>query len=409
MDSGSSGSMQSSSGGDDQEYDSRAGSAPVFMNPPSHYGSMSNLQPLIFSPHQNHQSNLLDLSSNYTHAFSQSQANSHPNSMLHNIDAVQSRGPRSEANCTGLGNVPPSSSSSSQSILAARGLDRGSSPSSMQIRPVHDNGARATAQPNVVRNSKKRTRATRRAPTTVLSTDTSNFRAMVQEFTGIPSPPFSGSSVPYFRRFDLFGNSSALRPGNLEPAGVLHPLRPSAQKVHSSPFVSSSPSSSAFNNTMGDIAINTNTLNNLYPQVPSNLGFPRQTRNMLNVQNPILTFQSLPQPSVHPSFNVSGFGAPPPGSVGIPSLEELGMSHGHVNVNLSGLPNHEAGSNDGNEDRHFRSLDGNYGSNSARVGGCKLNYSTSSSSDFNHEKALGNVSTRGSTEGTFDSWICPSD
>ncbi|CAH9098626.1 unnamed protein product [Cuscuta europaea] len=39
------------------------------------------------------------------------------------------------------------------------------------------------------RNTKKRSRASRRAPTTVLTTDTSNFRAMVQEFTGIPPFP----------------------------------------------------------------------------------------------------------------------------------------------------------------------------------------------------------------------------
>ncbi|KAJ6843413.1 putative basic proline-rich protein-like [Iris pallida] len=44
------------------------------------------------------------------------------------------------------------------------------------------------------RPSKKRSRASRRAPTTVLTTDTSNFRAMVQEFTGIPAPPFASSS-----------------------------------------------------------------------------------------------------------------------------------------------------------------------------------------------------------------------
>ncbi|GJR75283.1 VQ motif-containing protein [Tanacetum coccineum] len=62
------------------------------------------------------------------------------------------------------------------------------------------------------RNPKKRSRASRRAPTTVLTTDTSNFRAMVQEFTGIPSPPFISSSSNVFPRlmtsFDLFGRPS---------------------------------------------------------------------------------------------------------------------------------------------------------------------------------------------------------
>lgn len=42
---------------------------------------------------------------------------------------------------------------------------------------------------------KKRSRASRRAPTTLLNTDTSNFRAMVQRFTGIPETPFGYSSM----------------------------------------------------------------------------------------------------------------------------------------------------------------------------------------------------------------------
>ncbi|KAI4330164.1 hypothetical protein MLD38_028467 [Melastoma candidum] len=58
------------------------------------------------------------------------------------------------------------------------------------------------------RNPKKRTRASRRAPTTVLTTDTSNFRAMVQEFTGIPAPPFDAPASLFQRGcFDLFGTT----------------------------------------------------------------------------------------------------------------------------------------------------------------------------------------------------------
>ncbi|RYR65955.1 hypothetical protein Ahy_A03g011882 [Arachis hypogaea] len=57
-------------------------------------------------------------------------------------------------------------------------------------------GVPASSPPNraVRANPKKRSRASRRAPTTVLTTDTSNFRAMVQEFTGIPAPPFPRTS-----------------------------------------------------------------------------------------------------------------------------------------------------------------------------------------------------------------------
>lgn len=39
--------------------------------------------------------------------------------------------------------------------------------------------------------ARKRGRALRRAPTTVLNTDLTNFRAMVQQFTGAPTTPFS--------------------------------------------------------------------------------------------------------------------------------------------------------------------------------------------------------------------------
>ncbi|KAI0495591.1 hypothetical protein KFK09_021892 [Dendrobium nobile] len=38
---------------------------------------------------------------------------------------------------------------------------------------------------------RKRSRASRRAPTTLLNTDTTNFRAMVQQFTGVPTGPYS--------------------------------------------------------------------------------------------------------------------------------------------------------------------------------------------------------------------------
>ncbi|MFS7953135.1 putative VQ motif-containing protein [Helianthus anomalus] len=51
------------------------------------------------------------------------------------------------------------------------------------------------------KNPKKRTRASKRPPTTVLTTDTSNFRQMVQEFTGIPTAPFSS----YPHRYDRNG------------------------------------------------------------------------------------------------------------------------------------------------------------------------------------------------------------
>jgi hypothetical protein len=96
--------------------------------------------------------------------------------------------------------------------------------------------------PTPPRGSRKRTRASRRAPTTVLTTDTSNFRAMVQEFTGIPSPPFAGA--PVRSRFDqLFPSPSSLRSSaaTANPAASFPPYllrRPFAQKHKRAPFPS---------------------------------------------------------------------------------------------------------------------------------------------------------------------------
>ncbi|CAH8320439.1 unnamed protein product [Eruca vesicaria subsp. sativa] len=75
---------------------------------------------------------------------------------------------------------------------------------------------------------KKRSRVSRRAPTTVLTTDTSNFKAMVQEFTGSPSNPFTGlsssSSSPFPRsRFDLFAPSSSSQPLKPFPHRMISP------------------------------------------------------------------------------------------------------------------------------------------------------------------------------------------
>ncbi|XVE55478.1 hypothetical protein DITRI_Ditri03aG0162000 [Diplodiscus trichospermus] len=435
MDSGNSSSMQSSSGGD-EEYDSRAPeSIPAFLNTSGHFNPLSNPHPSLVS-HQGHPPTFFDPSSNYLNPFSQSQ----PNNSLLNLDGVRPRSLRSEPNCTDLGNLP-GSSSSCQSILGAQGLNQGSFPSSssMQSRPAHDNGVRSLAHSDqatsVVKNPKKRTRASRRAPTTVLTTDTTNFRAMVQEFTGIPAPPFSGSS--YSRRLDLFGSGSGMRSSHFEPLGSLYPLRPSAKRVQTTPFVSSS-SPSLLNNPLVDAATSSNssiptsiaaTTNAFNPsssnyQLPSDLGLLKQPQNMLNLQNqsPVLSFQSFLQPPpLQPSLSLPGFSVKSQGSSAMPSLDELGLSHGHVNANLSGLQTHITsdgarhgnwrdgiGLNDGNQE-HLRALDGNYGNdhrNSQRGNSCKLNY-TASSSDFHNEKGLENVSSR--AEGTVDSWICPAE
>ncbi|KAH8516055.1 hypothetical protein Peur_047417 [Populus x canadensis] len=416
MDSGNSGSMQSSSGGD-EEYDSRPESLPAFLNPSTH-----NFGPSLLSHQQ--PVTLFDPTPSLFHAFSQSQ----PNPIM-----VQSRGLRSDPNCTDLGiNLPDSLSSSQSAALGVQGSSQ-ALPSSKQLRSVHDDGGRSSSPSHdqthgIARNPKKRTRASRRAPTTVLTTDTSNFRQMVQEFTGIPAPPFSGS--PFTRRLDLFGPGSGLRSGHLEP---LYPLRPTAQKVHhqQTPFLSSSfPSllndnivhttniaststTANNNNTISTAATSTFNPSSLNYQLPDDIGLHKQTRNLLNMQNQMLSIHPLlhpPPPPPQQLPNVPGLGANSRASLPLPSLEELGMGHGYVNANLSGLTSHVTTeemrlSNDGSH-HNLRSLNGNYG-NMQRVNSCKLNYS-SASSDFHHEKGLENVSSRG-TEGTVDSWICPSE
>uniref|UniRef100_A0ACD5Z832 Uncharacterized protein n=1 Tax=Avena sativa TaxID=4498 RepID=A0ACD5Z832_AVESA len=64
--------------------------------------------------------------------------------------------------------------------------------------------------------ARRRSRASRRAPVTLLNTDTSNFRAMVQQFTGIPSGPYGPAGGGPVISFGAGGSS-----------GVGMPVRPS--------------------------------------------------------------------------------------------------------------------------------------------------------------------------------------
>ncbi|KAK4792257.1 hypothetical protein SAY86_022692 [Trapa natans] len=206
-------------------------------------------------------------------------------------------------------------------------------------------------QSTAARNPKKRTRASRRAPTTVLTTDTTNFRAMVQEFTGIPEPPFSSSSLS--KRLDLFGSGLALRSAAADGGSHLeairtagYPFRSSTQKLQqtttSSPLASSSPSL---------------LMNSSHP-------------------HPLLTFQSLlvQQPQGNMSMRTNAF-------------DELAA--------LAAGPE-ERPSSGGNMPQ--------------RVTSCKLNYSTTASlSEIQHDKGLGNVISSSRGEGGVDAWICPSD
>ncbi|PWA93011.1 VQ motif-containing protein [Artemisia annua] len=128
----------------------------------------------------------------------------------------------------------------------------------------------------VIKNPKKRTRASRRAPTTVLTTDTTNFRQMVQEFTGIPTGPFTGGA-PLSRRLDLF--------------------RPSATKFQ--PVQVQQPS---FLNSLNNDNIHPSSIND----------FSKQPSSLVDMQNnPMLSFQSLLQTTMNnnnqDSNDLSGF------------------------------------------------------------------------------------------------------
>ncbi|VAH71461.1 unnamed protein product [Triticum turgidum subsp. durum] len=86
---------------------------------------------------------------------------------------------------------------------------------------------RATATPPhptaPSKQTKKRPRASRRPPTTVLTTDTSNFRAMVQEFTGFPAPPFAAGPSPFVRPRLLGGASAYGPPFLVRPCPLKYP------------------------------------------------------------------------------------------------------------------------------------------------------------------------------------------
>ncbi|CAJ1974118.1 unnamed protein product [Sphenostylis stenocarpa] len=351
MDSGNSGSISSS----DEEYDS-SHADPSFLN---HFGSISHPQPSLVPSHPS----MFDISSSYLNALSQSHPNQTPHDSLLNLDY---HGQRSEPNCT----LPEGLTSSSAATATTNQCLSGPQPLG------HDNiSARQLSSPpqttNLVRNSKKRSRASRRAPTTVLTTDTTNFRSMVQEFTGIPAPPFSPS---FSRRL---------------------PLRPN-------PLLSTSSRTSLHNNNTINLSPNNNSIN--YQQLPD-LSLPYQPPQNIMQHHLIPTFN--PSYSLQPLVP-AGFGAK---SLFMPTLDghDLVGAQGHEHVVSEGMllrsgsdgDCRDGGSIGGGRRDSFRCLDGN------NYGGCKLNISVSASSSMNHEKNL----EKGNSprEGVVEAWVCSSD
>ncbi|XP_059624290.1 uncharacterized protein LOC132267213 isoform X2 [Cornus florida] len=348
---------------------------------------------------------------------------SNPSSLL-NLDMVWFKRQRSEIN-----SILPSSS-----LQPFFGSDQQTQ--SLQPPPPPASSSDQIPTQTHTRNPKKRPRASRRAPTTVLTTDTTNFRTMVQEFTGIPAPPFA-SSLPFSRtttRLDLglFGTPSIIRSNPMDnPSQPPYLLRPFAQKVVQPP---PPPPFGSFSHTSlvdANNNISSTTTNNMI--TASNVNYqllPPQSDHLLNMQNAIHPFHSLlqfpaPKYALPNSTNLGlkttlgSLGISPNDShlkMGVLDDHQFGLSHhGHVNGSsqLGGSGVRNLGPAEGTATRNndnptnLRSADGNGNYNYLRnASNGRLNFSAPSS-DFRGEKGSENVATRG--EGMVESWICSSD
>ncbi|THU48859.1 hypothetical protein C4D60_Mb06t03420 [Musa balbisiana] len=173
MDSAKSSSLQPSGGGDD-EYGSPAAPLSAFFRSRTATSAAASLQPSPYYYGDHH---------------------------FDSLDYLDSTRPFTSSPST------VTFSSSPPSAAVSHGAGAGASPA--QQLPDQSNVAAATPAPE--RSSKKRCRASRRAPTTVLTTDASNFRAMVQELTGIQS--FATSPSPCAgARLGLFHSTLPLPP-----------------------------------------------------------------------------------------------------------------------------------------------------------------------------------------------------
>jgi len=86
------------------------------------------------------------------------------------------------------------SGSATSNILSHHGSSSSNTTTGQYLNMPADQGAGGRA-PKPIR---RRSRASRRTPTTLLNTDTTNFRAMVQQFTGGPAMPYATGSHPQY-------------------------------------------------------------------------------------------------------------------------------------------------------------------------------------------------------------------
>lgn len=200
--------------------------------------------------------------------------------------------------------------------------------------------------PAPAKPAKKRPRASRRPPTTVLTTDTSNFRAMVQEFTGIPAPPFAGGAATGARsRFDhLFpSRSSSSAAAAALPQYLLRPFAHSKQ-LHAYPPPFTSPSTSPPAPANAAIGASTNS-----SAVAPGDGYQQQLTTaapsaLLGMQDhgssgnsSYLSFQSTlggaqldgSDANKHPLFDHRGVSPPSPATRLQDPMDFLGLAHLH--------------------------------------------------------------------------------
>ncbi|KAK7247433.1 hypothetical protein RIF29_42316 [Crotalaria pallida] len=244
---------------------------------------------------------------------------------------------------------------------------------------------------NMVRNPKKRSRASRRAPTTVLTTDTANFRAMVQEFTGIPAPPFTSSNSHFPRtRLDLFAPPhAAARPS---PSTLLDPpyiLRPFAQKLHQQQHPFPPSSSTSMMDTLLLASNNNNSTNNStsinYP--PLNFSNMHNNTNILSFQN---ILQQPPSTQNYPHANNSSSVNLASKTQQQPSLEIPQPSGGHLKIGVHHQNMVSSGNNDNlsSSTKAPSTMDQWAHKTSAVNYGKVQHYSSASSSDFHLENNL---------------------
>jgi VQ motif len=217
MDSSSSGSLQSSSGGGGGGGNGTGSHEEEYTSGPND-GILSSFPPIINSSSQYDQ-----YSFNYQDAFALN-----PNPSL-SRSSLDSPWPSSRQ-------LVPSCTNNNAQLLTLV------TSASMQPPVTSENRPMATTNSAPTRGAKKRSRASRRPPTTVLTTDTSNFRAMVQEFTGFPAAPFVPASP--FVRPRLSTGLGQFQSGSNSALGSPY-LKPFPQKLQTNPSVAQSNLSSS--------------------------------------------------------------------------------------------------------------------------------------------------------------------